>query len=127
MCAFITPGAPPPPSALKFGTSKCARFCTFLAKLPQMCRILHIMTDIIEIAEQIRAARKQRKMTQAQLADAAHVSRRSVIELEAGRSPDPGFISVIRILMAVGLDLRITQATSRRPTYEDILAEQQER
>jgi transcriptional regulator with XRE-family HTH domain len=90
-----------------------------------MCRILHIMTDIIEIAEQIRAARKQRKMTQAQLADVAGVSRRSVIELEAGRSPDPGFISVIRILRAVGLDLRITQATPGRPTYEDLLAEKE--
>lgn len=87
--------------------------------------MLHIMTDIIEIAEQIRATRKQRKMTQAQLAAAARVSRRAIIELEAGRSPDPGFISVIRILMALGLDLRITQAFSRRPTFEDLLAEQQ--
>lgn len=83
------------------------------------------MTDIIEIAEQIRAARKRRKMTQAQLADASGVSRRSVIALEAGRSPNPSFIAVIRILRAVGLDLRISQAPSGRPTYEDLLAEQE--
>jgi len=87
--------------------------------------MLHIMLDIIEIADKIREARKQRKMTQQQLADAAGISRRALIDLEAGRSPDPGFISVIRILMAVGLDLRITQANSRRPTFEDLLAEQE--
>lgn len=89
-----------------------------------MCRMLHIMTHIIDIAEKIRAVRKQRKMTQAQLADAARVSRRSIIELEAGRSPDPGFISVIRVLNVLGLDLRIVDATNKRPTYEDLLAEQ---
>jgi|TARA_R110000868_G_scaffold50269_2_gene160842 transcriptional regulator with XRE-family HTH domain len=81
------------------------------------------MIDIIEIAAEIRAARKQKKMTQSQLATAAGISRRSVVELEAGRSPDPGFITVVRILMAVGLDLRITEFNHRRPSYEDLLAE----
>lgn len=90
-----------------------------------MCKILRIMLDIIEIAEKIREARKQRKMTQQELADAAGISRRGLIELEAGRSPDPGFISVVRILMAVGLDLRIVARTGRRPTYEDLLEEQE--
>jgi transcriptional regulator with XRE-family HTH domain len=89
-----------------------------------MCRILHIMTDIVEIAERVRAARKARNMTQLQLAETAKVSRRNIVAFETGQAPNLGFISITRVLRAVGLEIQLVEAKSRRPTYEELLAEQ---
>lgn len=83
------------------------------------------MLDIVEIAELVRAARKSRKMSQLQLAEAAKVSRRNLVAFEAGQAPNVGYISLVRILRAVGLELQVVEAKSRRPNYEQILAEQQ--
>ena len=103
-----------------------------------MCIMLHIplvfrgnvqntalMIDIVEIAERVRAARKVRKMTQLKLAERSGVSQRQIVAFENGQAPNLGFISIARILMAVGLELQVTEAKSRRPTYEELLAEQQ--
>lgn len=50
-----------------------------------MCRIMD-MRDIIlrRVAEQIRRMRAQRGLSQSDLADAAGVSRKTIIELEKG-------------------------------------------
>ena len=90
-----------------------------------MCKILHIMIDIVEMAEHVRAARKVRKMTQLQLAERSGVSRRKIVAFENGQAPNLGFISIVRILRATGLELQVVEAKSRRPTYEDLLAEQE--
>lgn len=95
-----------------------------LPSLP-MCKILHIMIDVVEIAEQVRAARKIRKMTQLQLAERSGLSQRQIVAFENGQAPNLGFISIVRILRAVGLEFQVTEAKSRRPTYEELLAEQQ--
>lgn len=84
-----------------------------------------LMIDIVEIAERVRAARKVRKMTQLQLAKRSRVSQRQIVAFENGQAPNLGFIAMVRILRAVGLELQVTEAKSRRPTYEDLLAEGQ--
>lgn len=89
-----------------------------------MCKILHIMVDIVEMAEHVRAARKIRKMTQLQLAERSGVSQRQIVAFENGQAPNLGFISIVRILGATGLELQVVEAKSRRPTFEDLLAEQ---
>lgn len=105
-----------------------------------MCRKLHIwlatvenvqhsaqMMDIVEIAERVRSARKLRKMTQLQLAEAAHVSLRQVVAFEGGQAPNLGFISIARLLMSTGLQLNIVEAQSARPNYEELLSEWEQR
>ena len=83
-----------------------------------------LMIDIVEIAERVRAARKVRKMTQLQLAERSGVSQRQIVAFENGQAPNLGFISIVRILRAVGLELQVVEAKSRQPKFEDLLAEQ---
>lgn len=46
-------------------------------------------------------------------------------ELESGRLPELGVRKLLRILHAVGLDLRITSFNLKRPTLEDLIEEEE--
>lgn len=82
------------------------------------------MTGYVEIAERIRAARKARKMSQRQLAERAGIDLRHLVAFENEQTPEVDIISVVRLLRNVGLELEIVEARSRRPTFEDLIAEQ---
>ena len=79
--------------------------------------------NLEEIGKQIALARKQRKLGQRQLAGKAGVSRATMDLLENGRATDTGYSKLIRILAAVGLELRLEPVESRRPTLDDLLRE----
>ena len=79
--------------------------------------------NLEEIGKQIALARKQRKLGQRQLAGKAGVSRATMDLLENGRATDTGYSKLIRILAAVGLELRLEPVASRRPTLDDLLRE----
>lgn len=70
-------------------------------------------TDVGEI---VRAARRRRRMTQSDLALAAGVSRRWIVDLEAGK-PRAEFALVLAVLEALGTPL-IAQ-TPEAPTVND--------
>jgi transcriptional regulator with XRE-family HTH domain len=80
--------------------------------------------DLIEIGKQIKAARRSRGWSQARLAQAASVSRARLEGLENARIGEIGFKSLLRILHALDLDLRLTQFNRSRPTLEDLVAEE---
>jgi|GraSoiStandDraft_41_1057321.scaffolds.fasta_scaffold4442764_2 HTH-type transcriptional regulator/antitoxin HipB len=82
------------------------------------------MTDLAEIAQRIREERKRLRLTQKELALQAKVSRALLAELERGRLPELGIKKLLRILRAVGLDLRLTTLNLQRPTLEDLLEEE---
>jgi DNA-binding XRE family transcriptional regulator len=82
------------------------------------------MIDVEEIAKTIAAHRRQRGLTQDQLAKKAKVSRPLIAKLETGRYPEVGIKKLLRILRAVGLDLRITTLNLKRPTLEDLVEEE---
>ena len=82
------------------------------------------MTHLDDIAQTIRTHRKQRRLTQHQLAERAHVSRALVAELERGRLPEIGVKKLLRLLNAVGLELRVTTLNMSRPTLEDLTSEE---
>ena len=84
------------------------------------------MTDLGEISKTVRAHRKRSRLTQHQLAQQSRVSRALIAELESGRLPELGVRKLIRILHAVGLDLRITTFNLKRPTLEDLIKEDEE-
>ncbi len=71
----------------------------------------------------VRNGRRGLGLTQEQLA--ASVSRITVARQETNRAADIGFRSLLRILNAVGLDLRLTDFNRGRPTIEDLAAEEQ--
>jgi transcriptional regulator with XRE-family HTH domain len=83
------------------------------------------MANLGEIGATIREHRKGRRLTQQQLARAAGVSRALLTDLETGRLSELGVKKLIRILNAVGLDLRVTTLNLKRPTLEDLLAEEE--
>lgn len=81
------------------------------------------MIDFIDLGEEIKNARKERKMTRDQLAGLSGVSRARIEALENGRSSDMGFKSVLRVMNCIGMDLRVTTLNSGRPTLDDIIEE----
>ena len=75
------------------------------------------------MARTIAAQRRQLGLTQDQLAAKATVSRPLIAKLETGRYPEVGVKKLLRILRALGLDLRITALNRQRPTLDDLRAE----
>jgi transcriptional regulator with XRE-family HTH domain len=79
--------------------------------------------DLVSVGEQIARKRNQLKLTQAELARKAGVSRATLDALENGRTGELGFSKVSKLLAALGLELTIQTASSHRPTLEDLLQE----
>ena len=84
------------------------------------------MIDLAELARQIAIQRKKLGMTQDELAMRARVSRPLIAKLETGRYPEIGIRKLLRILHVMGLDLRVTNRNLKRPTLEDLAAENEE-
>ena len=71
-----------------------------------------------ELGYEIRKARAARGLTQAQLAQAAGLSRTTLNQLENGLFPDLGIKKVQSILDRLGLDLAVEPAQrTRRPDF----------
>ncbi len=76
-----------------------------------------------DIGQTVAQQRKRLKITQHELASKAKVSRELIAKLETARYPEIGVKKLIRILNALGLDIRITSLNQRRPTLEDLRTE----
>jgi transcriptional regulator with XRE-family HTH domain len=81
------------------------------------------MADLNSIGLEIASQRKNLKMSQSALAQAAGISRATLGALENGRSGELGFSKVAKILAALGLDLKVQEAQPRRPTLDELLEE----
>lgn len=79
--------------------------------------------DIWDLGAAVRTARRQRGLTQQQLADRAGVARNRVEGLENERLADIGLSTLSRILEVLRLDLRLTELNANRPTLDDLQAE----
>ena len=85
--------------------------------------ILGIMLSLTFIAEQIAQKRKALGFSQTALAKKAHVGRSTLDALENGRIGELGYSKINNILTALGLELIIQEANSRRPTLEELMSE----
>lgn len=81
------------------------------------------MIDLPEIGEEVRKRRGELGLTREQLASHSGVSRARIEALENQRLVEIGFQNLLRVLNAVGLDLRLTELNQRRPTLEDLRKE----
>lgn len=81
------------------------------------------MTDLPSLGAQIAEHRKRLKLTQAELARRAGISRATVDALENGRAGELGFSKVTKLLAALGLELTLQTASSRRPTLDELMQE----
>jgi transcriptional regulator with XRE-family HTH domain len=82
------------------------------------------MLQISAVAEQIAYKRKALGLSQAALAKKAHIGRSTLDALENGRMGELGYTKISNILSALGLEMRIQQASSSRPTLEELMSEE---
>jgi transcriptional regulator with XRE-family HTH domain len=83
------------------------------------------MTDLSEIGERVKQERRSLKLTRDELAKRAGVSRARIEALENLRASDIGFKNLLRLMNAIGLDLRITTLNQGRPTLDDLVEEEE--
>lgn len=81
------------------------------------------MLDLQSIGDNVRTARKAKRLTQSGLGALAGVSRAQIERLENGRAADMGFNLVLRLVRTLGLDLTLQAYNRGRPTLDDLVAE----
>lgn len=82
------------------------------------------MLTLSSVAEEIARKRRTLGLTQAELAKKARVGRSTLDALENGRLGELGYSKITNILSALGLELKLQEATSRRPTLEELMNEE---
>jgi len=88
-----------------------------------MPSILGGMLDLTFLGGRIAERRKTLKLSQAELARKAGVSRATLDALENGRAGELGFSKLTRLLAALGLELTLQAASSQRPTLDELMQE----
>lgn len=68
------------------------------------------MLDALDIGYAIKDARAESGLTQAQLADAAGISKRCLWSLELGQNPGVQLDKLLAVFKVLGLDLQIVAA-----------------
>jgi transcriptional regulator with XRE-family HTH domain len=81
---------------------------------------------MMELGNRMRLARKEKKLTQAQLAGMAGISRKTLGEIETGTVVDVGIRKVERVLDILGLELTV-RPLGAPPTLEELQRENQAR
>jgi transcriptional regulator with XRE-family HTH domain len=81
------------------------------------------MLDLVSLGSQIAERRKTLKLSQSELSRKAGLSRATLDALENGRAGELGFSKVTRLLAALGLELTLQTASSRRPSLDELLQE----
>lgn len=81
------------------------------------------MLDLVELGGQIRSLREALKKSREDLAKDCEVHRNTIAALETGTAAGIQVNLLLRIMNAVGLDLRVTTLNGGRPTLEDVARE----
>jgi transcriptional regulator with XRE-family HTH domain len=85
--------------------------------------ILGTVLLLPSIAEQVVSRRKAMGLSQTGLARKARISRATLDALENGRLGELGYTKIVNILTALGLELKVHEANTRRPTLEELMSE----
>ncbi|UCV01843.1 helix-turn-helix domain-containing protein [Dechloromonas denitrificans] len=83
------------------------------------------MTTLSDVAEMIKSARREVRLSQGELAQRAGVSRTTVARMETLAKGDMSVSALVRLLEVSGYDLKLVKRGHVR-TLEDILAEQRQ-
>jgi transcriptional regulator with XRE-family HTH domain len=81
------------------------------------------MLLLSSLSEQIAIQRKVLGLTQSALAKKARVGLSTLDALENGRLGELGYSKVTNILTALGLELKLQDASAGRPTLEELMEE----
>ena len=81
------------------------------------------MITLPDLGNAIATRRKAMGLSQMVLAGKAGVGRSTLDALENARMGELGFVKVARILAVVGLQLKLQESVSNRPTLDELLEE----
>jgi transcriptional regulator with XRE-family HTH domain len=81
------------------------------------------MLGLTSIGEQIAKKRKAQRLTQPDLARKARVGLSTLDALENGRLGELGYSKITNILAALGMELKLQEAGTRRPTLDELMEE----
>lgn len=81
------------------------------------------MTTLADMAEQLKRARQEAGLSQAELAQRAGVSRTTLARMETLARGDMSVSVLLKLLEGAGYDVQVVKKGHQR-TLEDILAEQ---
>ncbi len=81
------------------------------------------MLPLSELGERIATKRKALGLTQPTLAKKARVGLSTLDALENGRLGELGYSKITNILAALGLELKLQEASAGRPTLEELMEE----
>jgi transcriptional regulator with XRE-family HTH domain len=81
------------------------------------------MLPLYLLGEQIAIKRKSLGLTKPTLAKNARVGLSTLDALENGRMGELGYSKITNILAALGLELKLKQASASRPTLEELMEE----
>lgn len=84
------------------------------------------MLTLPSIGEQVAARRKVLGLTQAALAKQSKIGRSTLDAMENGRLGELGVSKIVRLMSALGLELKIQESTSGRPTLDQLLREERD-
>jgi len=82
-----------------------------------------LMLLMSELGVQIATKRKTLGLTQPTLAKKARVGLSTLDALENGRLGELGYSKITNILTALGLELKLQEASAGRPTIEELMEE----
>jgi transcriptional regulator with XRE-family HTH domain len=81
------------------------------------------MLPLSSLGDQIATKRKTLGLTQPMLAKKAMVGLSTLDALENGRLGELGYSKINNILSALGLELKLQEANTRRPTLDELMEE----
>ena len=84
---------------------------------------IRCMLPLYLLGEQIAIKRKELGLTKPTLAKKARVGLSTLDALENGRMGELGYSKITNILAALGLELKLQQASASRPTLEGLMEE----
>jgi transcriptional regulator with XRE-family HTH domain len=79
--------------------------------------------SLLTVGEQIASKREALGLTQPELAKKARVGLSTLDALENGRLGELGYSRITNILTALGLELKLQEASAGRPTLEELMDE----
>jgi len=95
-----------------------------MIETPRNDRYTRHVVGIEEIGAEVAARRKARRLSQAELARLAGISRATLEALENGRCRELGYTKIARLLSVLGMELRMEDTSLHRPTLEDLREEE---
>jgi transcriptional regulator with XRE-family HTH domain len=83
------------------------------------------MLQLPSIGKEIATKRKALGLTQPALAKKARIGLSTLDALENGRLGELGYSKITNILSALGLELKLQETSTRRPTLDELMEEEQ--